>query len=143
MGYKVSLASDIFRPAEFEEMYGVGRTLEKCEHIQIPQFKPVVNRLSIPQRLQYSRRVWPMFSDTEFDVVFSTQSSPFILPRKVFHFVYNVSNVYAYPPAAAKLNIHFTGGGPRGLYLRALRKYAELLWSQRAGTVDWFFAVGS
>jgi len=143
MGYRVSLASDVFRPSDFERMYGIGGVMEKCEHIQIPQFTQHFNRFMIPQRLLYSQRVWPMFADAEPDIVFSTQSSPFIIPQRIFHFVYNVSDVYGYPPAAAKLDLRLRGSVIRRLYSSMLKEWGGLLWRKRGESKDWFFAVGT
>src|SRR3989442_2821820 len=147
MGYEVSLACDVLRPADFQKIYGVGRVFERCEHIPIPRFKPIINRLTIRlillQRLGYARKVWHMFADTHYDLVFSTQSSPFILPNRVLHFVYSVRDVYSHPPEAAKLNINVSGRGARALYLSILKQYSKYLWRKRAITRDWFFAVGS
>lgn len=143
MGYRVTLASDVFSPSEIEKVYGLSKVMEKCEHIRVPEFRPRVPRFMVLQKLLYARRVWPMFKGIDADVVFSTQSSPFTLPKRVFHFVYSAGDVFGYPPAAAPLNPPVGMRGPRKLYFRALEWCQKLLWKKDLDSQDWFFAIGS
>ncbi len=142
-GYRVSLACDLFRPSDIERIYGMGRVMEKCEHVRIPQFRARLPRFTALQRLAYQSRVWRQFSDTDADIVFSTQSSPFIVPRRIFHFVYNVADLFGHPPPAAPLNIPNSGRVPSRIYFFALRQPTKILWKKHRESQDWFFAVGS
>jgi glycosyltransferase involved in cell wall biosynthesis len=155
MGYHVSLACDLFSPPDVERIYGLGAVMEKCTHVPIPEFRPVHGLLFTLQRLRYARRVLRMFSDTDADIVFSTQSSPFDIPQRVFHFVYNINDMFQFPSKAAPLKMESSRRmgltGPRDLFLNGLKKpgrefiarYAKLIWKKTPESKDWFFAVGS
>ncbi len=143
MEYHVSLACDVFRPSDIERIYGLGRVMEKCSHVRIPEFRAPIQRFMVLQRLLYAIRVWPMLRDTDADIVFSTQSSPFIIPQRIFHFVYNADDLFSYPPAATPPNHHHTDKGPRKLYFDAMKKATRFLWRKRPESQDWLFAIGS
>jgi glycosyltransferase involved in cell wall biosynthesis len=114
----------------------------KCNLVSIPQFRPAVPRLQVIQRLDYSRRVWHMFRNTDADLVFSTQSSPFIVPRRMFHFLYSTADLFSYPHAAAPLTIPQDSNPLGKIYVDGLRRAKKLLWGKQPSR-DWFFAVGS
>jgi hypothetical protein len=140
MGYHVTLACDLFNPTDIERTYGLGAVMEKCDHVRIPEFRPIHESLFALRRLQYARQVLPMFSDTDADIVFSTQSSPCIIPQRIFHFVYDINNLFQYPPMAASPELGGTSRqshtGPRDLLVsgfkrlgrEALARYARLIW---------------
>ncbi len=140
IGYRVSLACDLFKPSDFEELYGMGKVMEKCDHLRIQTFRPRFGHFVGLQRVAYVRHVLHMFSNTDAEIVFSTQSSPFIIRQRVFHFVYSAADLFGYPPAAAPLNIPNSGRGPRALYYKALLK---VLWRRGVRSHDWFFSLGS
>ena len=142
LGYRVSLASHSFNPSEFDRIYGLGQVMLKCNLVSIPQFRPAIPRLQVLQRLDYSRRVWRMFRNTDADVVFSTQSSPFIVPRRMFHFVYSAGDLFSYPHAAAPLMVPVAGNLLSKIYVDGLRRAKKLVWG-KPPSLDWFFAVGS
>jgi glycosyltransferase involved in cell wall biosynthesis len=142
LGYRVTLASHSFNPSEFDRIYGLGNVMLNCNLVSIPQFRPTVPHLQVIQRLDYSRRVWRMFRNTDADVVFSTQSSPFIVPRRMFHFVYSAGDLFSYPHAAAPLTVPVTGSPLSKFYVDGVRRAKKLLWGKQPSR-DWFFALGS
>ena len=83
-----------------------------------------------------------MFRNTDADVVFSTQSSPFIVPRRMFHFVYSAGDLFSYPHAAAPLMVPVAGNLLSKIYVDGLRRAKKLVWGKQP-SLDWFFAVGS
>ena len=139
MDYRVTLASDSFRPAEFERLYGLGRVIADCDYVRIPAFKPNFLRLIAIQRAGFVERIQRMFKEVDAEVVFSTQSSPFIVRRRMFHFVYDAGDVLSYPAGLGPLR-DTVRNGPKGIYNRLLNR---LLWHARAPEQDWFFALGS
>ncbi len=143
MGYKVSLACDEFRPAEVERLYGLGNVMQKCEFVPVPAFKPRFKRFTALQRLLYGRRVCSMFWNTNADIVFSTQSSPFVIPQRIFHFIYDAADMFGYPVGSAPPDSPIDLGGLKGLYYKALRLYIRIFWKKQSHAQDWFFAVGS
>ena len=141
-GYRVTLASHSFNPSEFERIYGLGEVIRKCNLVTIPQYTPVAPRFQVLQRLDYSRHVWRMFRNTDAAIVFSTQSSPFVIPRRIFHFVYSADDLFSYPHAAAPLEVSKVGNPLRKIYVDSLGRGKKLLWGKQPSQ-DWFFAVGS
>src|SRR5438309_3120823 len=143
-GCDVTLASDSFEPSEVERIYGMGKIMEKCAHFAIPQFTPVASRFLTIQRLAYSKKIWPILSNTNAEIVFNTQSSPFIIRRsRVFHFVYNIIDLYAHPPEAnprAPYGSDSSFHQPLYLLEKSIR---ELYWEKRHSPPHWFFAVGT
>ena len=143
-GFDVTLASDSFEPSEVERIYGMGKIMEKCAHFAIPQFTPVASRFLTIQRLAYAKKIWPILSNTNVEIVFNTQSSPFIIRRgRVFHFVYNIIDLYAHPPEAnprAPYRSDSSFHQPLYLLEKSLR---ELYWEKRHSPPHWFFAVGT
>ena len=83
-----------------------------------------------------------MFQNSDADVVFSTQSSPFIVPRRMFHFVYSAGDLFSYPHAAAPLEVPRAANPVSKVYIEGLRRAKKLLWGKQPSQ-DWFFAVGS
>jgi len=155
MGYRVSIACDLFNPSDIQRIYRLGQVMDRCDHVQIPEFRANPRFLAPLQRLSYARRVLQMFRDTDANIVFSTQSSPFVLPKKIFHFVYNAIDLYGYPPAAAPLRLHhpweIRRSGLRDIIVdvlkeparEVLRQTSRLVWRKRREGQDWFFAIGS
>lgn len=142
-GYKVTLATDEFRPSEIERFYQLATVIEKCDYIHVPQFRPRFSRLMVLQRLFFGQQMWGMFRGTDADVVFSTQSSPFVVPKTVYHFVYNAAELYHYPLGSAPPQLDIYSKHVRRLPSIAFRLAKKLLWKKRPLSDDWFFAVGS
>ncbi len=141
MGYHVRLASHVFRPAHMERMYGLGDVMEKCEHVQIPEFRATSRTFLGLRKLMYARRIQPMFWNNHADIVFSTQSSSFIVPQRMFHFVYSSRDLLAYPAAAAPFRAQTKGF--RSVYLDCLKWSWKLLREIHEKEEDWFFCIGS
>lgn len=142
-GYNVTLASNEFRPSEIERFYQLGSVMEKCDYVRIPQFKPLLSRLMVLQRFIFGQKIWGMFSGTDADVIFSTQSSPFVAPKTVHHFIYNTAEIYHYPVGSAPPQLGFNSKHSRRLSSIIFELATKLLWKKRPMTDDWFFAVGS
>lgn len=142
-GYHVCLASQSFDPPEVERIYGMGRVMQKCDWIQIPKFKASFSHFMIPQQLAFSRRVWPMFQKDDPDIVFSTQSSPFFLRERMFHFVYNADDLFAYPAYASPIDRHRSSKGFHKAYFAILHRTKKLFWDRQFVRNDWFFAIGT
>jgi glycosyltransferase involved in cell wall biosynthesis len=140
-GYHVRLVSDVFRPDDMEKMYGLGRVMEKCEHVQIPKFGENSSKFVGVQKLLYARRTQPMFWNDDAEIVFSTQSSSFLVPQRMFHFVYSSRDLFAYPSAAAPISSK--GKGVRRLYLDSLKWSSKFLREHHQKEEDWFFCIGS
>jgi glycosyltransferase involved in cell wall biosynthesis len=141
LGYHVRLVSDVFRPYDMEKMYGLGSVMEKCEHVQLPEFRTTSSRIFGLRKLMYCRRIQPMFWNTDAEIVFSTQSSSFLVPQRMFHFVYNSKDLLAYPAAAAPIKAK--GRGLRRIYLDCLRWSWEFFREKHEKDQDWFFCIGS
>ncbi len=144
IGFRVSLASEPFRLSELNRVYGMEGVMENCERVVIPQFKQRMQRLLVLQRFAYARRVWPMFKNFDPDIVFSTQSSPFVISRPTLHFVYDAKDKFSYPRAAAPDDRKYLGTGPIKAYFDTTRWLRKLVWKKIAGSNDpRFLAVGS
>src|SRR5437867_2283005 len=142
-GFEVTLASDAFEPDEFEKRYGIQGVMEKCNQVQIPAFNSRPGPSLALQKFFYARSVLRMFHNTNADIVFSTQSSPFVIPRRVFHFIYGRNDPYGFPPAAALLYRNRSGRGPEGAYFKTMKWLGQrLVWNDYSPS-DWLFAVGS
>ncbi len=144
LGYHVNLVSDVFDPPKVEELYEMGKVLSKCTHIRMP--KPVTrlpSKVLALERLLYTVRLARFansLSKMDFAIVLSTQSSIFHFPgKRLYHFVYEVTDLFCYPMPLVK------GAAPRGK--PAKRAYFALLrtlYSPLAGspTPLWYFVTG-
>ncbi len=142
LGYHVTLACDTFDPSEVERIYGLRSVMEKCKHAPIPKFEPIFPHFLALQSLFYARRVLRFFANTDADVVFSTQSSMFAIPgKRMFHFLYSISDLFSYPPGASPPIRPHDGHTGSGMYNRTL----TFLWNHSVGksSPTWLFAVGS
>lgn len=140
MGYRVTLATNSFLPSELERLYGLGQVIEECNLTGIPEFKPSFSRLMVLQRASYVKRFERMFKNSDAQVVFSTQSSPFIVRPRMFHFVYDAGDILSYPAGLGPLRYSSSVYGSKRLYDRVLNR---ILWRNRSRDRDWFFALGS
>jgi glycosyltransferase involved in cell wall biosynthesis len=121
----------------------MGEVMRRCDWKRIPDFKslfPVATRL---QRLLFSRRIWSMFEDLDVDIVFSTQSSPFLVNKRMYHFIYNSADVFGYPLYATPLIPSYSGGGFARKYFGFTRLMGRILWNKSTPNDDWFFALGT
>jgi len=123
-GYHVSLVTDIFEPEKAESMYGMGDVMKRCGHVQVPPFEP--RHLPIPrlnlfavQKIFHTRKVKKQVTKLEADVLFSTQSSVFLLPGiPSYHFLYNVTDLFAFPTSLSADAIKAYVGNAKGLSFR-------------------------
>src|SRR5438309_3475348 len=144
LGYHVNLLSDVFEPSIAEALYGMGTVLSKCAHIQLPRPAPGLHRsLLVLERIVYTiklARFANLLSKGDFDFVLSTQSSVFSFPgRRLYHFVYELTDLFSYPVPVAKGAI-LRGGRGRRIYFSVLKLiYAALAQQPRPTS---FFVTG-
>lgn len=141
MDFHVTLASDVFDPITVEKLFSLGTVLSNCKQVKIPQFTPSIPRFSVAQRILYQRKIWPLLEKLDAKVAFSTQSSPFFLCMPTVHFVYNVADLFGYPPdAAPALHMSARAAIYNRLLLGASRRF---LWENHFTPPAWYYAVGS
>jgi glycosyltransferase involved in cell wall biosynthesis len=124
LNYHVSLVSDVYEPSKVEELYGMGDVLARCTHIPTP--RPLTHMPSIVlalNRLSYAVRL-AIFANqlkrNQYDVVISTQSSIFSFPQKrLYHFVFEVMDLFRYPMPLAKGSV-VIGTWSKRTYLKLL-----------------------
>ena len=144
LGYNVNLLSDVFEPSKAEALYGMGTVLSKCTHIQLPRPATGLHRsLLVLERIAYTiklARFANALGKGEFDFVLNTQSSVFSFPgRKLYHFVYELTDLFSYPVPVAKGAIP-RGGRGRRIYFSVLKLlYAALAQQPRPTS---FFVTG-
>ena len=144
LGYQVNLVSDDYDPARVQALFGMGNVLSECSHISLPLTKSrVLNRFLPLQRLVYTWRL-ARFADSlnkiDASIVLSTQSSIFEFPgKRLYHFVYEVSDLFCYPMPIAKGAVPRGGKGKR-VYFAFLR----FVYNKIAGSPSpiWFFVTG-
>jgi len=143
-GYKVTLACDVFSPVDAERFFGLGSVVQQCGYRKIGKFSPPLPYFVSLQRIPYAIRMRTLLGKTNADVVFSTQSSSFYIPkRKLFHFVYNVLDLFNHPSGS---NLSGTARSKEPIkkpYYFFLRQVRRIFWDRYSPTPAIFFAVGS
>ncbi len=115
--YRVSLVCDVFDPHEVERIYKMGKVLDACDHVEIPQFRPKLGRFLALQHMKYALAIRNLVKDTRANTVFSTQSSLFYIPsRRMYHFIYDIIDLFAYPPIHSPISFVRMSGPNRFLY---------------------------
>lgn len=143
-GFQVTLATDVFDQSEAERTFGMGDVMKNCRYVRIPEFRPLAPRLLALQKLLYAVRVWSLLAKTEGEIVFSTQSSAFIIPRKrSYHFVYSIVDLFNYPPGSGPGILTGKVRPVRKLYMSFVKTFRRVFWERRFQPPTWFFAVGS
>jgi glycosyltransferase involved in cell wall biosynthesis len=85
-----------------------------------------------------------LLGKTDADVVFSTQSSSFYIPkRKLFHFVYNVLDLFNHPPGSNLSGPENSKEPIKKPYYFLLRQVRKIFWDRYSPSPTTFFAVGS
>lgn len=144
MGHRVTLASECFDESGFERMYELGSVLKKCERKRIPKFSPLGPYFIGPQRLVYALRMRTFLSKTDADVVFSTQSSPFFIPKnRLFHFVYSMGDLFSYPSLSTPPVPSKDSRAVRKPYNALLKQSRNLLWDRYPCAPTMFYGTGS
>jgi glycosyltransferase involved in cell wall biosynthesis len=142
-GYHVTLVSDVFEPSKVEDLFGMGQDLSHVHHVQSPQPHNVPRFLLPLDRLLYTMQVARFANKLEeqnFDVIFSTQSSIYYFPgRKLYHFVYEITDLFNYPMPLARGSSP-SGGRAKRTYFRILKLVYGALSGQPIP--DWFFVTG-
>src|SRR2546428_11266158 len=79
-GHEVTLITEEFDEASFEDFYGCEELFEKVNRSYYPPFKPVLGpRVLLYQRLAYHRfRIRGLVSRNSFDIVLSTQDIGYV-----------------------------------------------------------------
>lgn len=143
-GFQVTLATNVFDHSEAERLYGMGNVMKNCQHIRIPQFRPLIPRMRGLQKLLYAVKAWSFLAKTEADVVFSTQSSPFITRgKKSYHFLYSIGDMFNYPPGSGVGILPRKRSAKGKLYDSLITICRIVLWQRKFQRPTWFFAVGS
>jgi glycosyltransferase involved in cell wall biosynthesis len=144
LGYNVTIACDVFNPADVERLYGLGQILQSCKHKKIDAFLPAFPFLVSIQRIPYAIRTRTFLSRTKADVIFSTQSSSFYIPKgRLFHFVYNILDLFNHPSGSSLLGPETSKDPAKAIYYFLLRQLRRLFWDRYAPKPTLFFAVGS
>src|SRR5207245_2923403 len=119
-GYNVLLASDTFDPDSVDSIYGMGDVMRRCEWVQIPTFKARYSHLLAFQRIFYAAGISHQLDNLHPDIIFSTQSSMYVLPGHIplYHFIYDIVDLFAYPHVPEIYTRVFPIGG-RGLHWKA------------------------
>src|SRR6266446_1739660 len=143
-GFRVMLACDVFSPADAERFFGLGHVVQQCDHMKIAKFSPILPYLASLQRIPYAIKMRTLLSKTNADVVFSTQSSSFHVPqRRLFHFVYNILDLFNHP-AGSNLSGPESSKEPiKKPYYFLLRQVRRIFWDRYSPRPATFFAVGS
>lgn len=85
-----------------------------------------------------------LLSKTKAEVVFSTQSSSFYIPnRRLFHFVYNILDLFNHPTSSSLSGLENSKRPAKAPYYFLLRQVRRLFWDRYAPKPTCFFAVGS
>ncbi|TMI26095.1 glycosyltransferase [Candidatus Bathyarchaeota archaeon] len=143
-GYHINLLSDVFEPSKAEALYGMGTVLSKCTHIPLPRPATASHRsLLVLEQLIYTIRLARFataLSKGDFDFVLNTQSSVFSFHgKRLYHFVYELTDLFSYPVPVAKDAIPRGGRGKR-IYFSVLKiLYAALAQQPRPTS---FFVTG-
>ncbi|OLD12932.1 MAG: hypothetical protein AUI93_02005 [Crenarchaeota archaeon 13_1_40CM_3_52_10] len=144
VGYKVTLACDVFSPADAERFFGLGSVVRQCNHRKVALFSPMFPYFGSLQRIPYAMKMRTMLSKTDADVVFSTQSSSFYIPkRKLFHFVYNILDLFGHPPGSNLSGPENSKKPIKKPFYFLLHQIRRLFWDRYSPTPAIFFAVGS
>ena len=144
VGYKVTLASDVFSPADAERFFGLGNVVQQCDHRKVAVFSPILPYFVSLQRIPYAMRMRTMFSKTNADVVFSTQSTSFYVPKKkLFHFVYNILDLFNHPQGSSLSGPESSKEPIKKPYYFLLRQVRRFFLDKYSPTPAIFFAVGS
>lgn len=144
LGYTVTIACDIFSPADVERFYGLGDVLRKCKHMRIDIFSPVFPFLVSLQRIPYAIRMRTLLRRTKAEVTFSTQSTCFYIPNgRLFHFVYNILDLFNHPPGSNLSGPENSNEPGKTVYYFLLRQLKKLVWDRYAPKPVCFFALGS
>jgi glycosyltransferase involved in cell wall biosynthesis len=143
-GYHVSLVSDTFDPEQAQRIYGLGKTMASCDHIQIPPFKGVGHHGLAFQRMMYASKNRDLIKKNRAEMVFSTQSSLFSSPRKkCFHFLYDIVDLFAYPPITGVITPiigHYDYRPWYQVYYWLLKQIRVAILGPNH-TASWFFAL--
>ena len=143
LGFHVNLVSDTFKPSEAERLFGMGDVLSKCNNVPLPAPRRLEGILLPAGRLIYTISLAKFANSlkrTDYNLVVSTQSSIFAFPRtKLYHFVYELSDLFNYPMPLAK-GARPKGRWPKRLYFRLL----GVLYRGIAGSPkpNWFYVTG-
>jgi glycosyltransferase involved in cell wall biosynthesis len=143
-GYHVTLACDVFNPADVDRHFGLGNVVQKCTHKKISQFSPIIPYFVSLQKIIYAIRMRTLLSRTDAEVVFSTQSSSFYIPKKkLFHVAYNAFDLFNYPLGSNLLGLNGSKQPMRRPYRSLLRKVRKFFLDRYSPKPTAFLAVGS
>src|SRR6266581_414893 len=94
-GYKVTLYSDTNNPAKADEVYpGMGKVLSECYHVQSSTSHRAIPGIAVIKDFKDIRKTESYFQEIDPDVTFCTQSSPFHVPSRLYHFIYHGTDLF-------------------------------------------------
>jgi glycosyltransferase involved in cell wall biosynthesis len=142
-GYKVTLYSDANDPSKADEVYpGMGRVLSECDHVQSGTSHRSIPGIAIIKDFKDIRKTESRFQEIDPDVTFCTQSSPFHVPSRLYHFIYHGTDLFQY--SASYLSSSFPRQKlPHGYITlkRGLNDVLKKILRVKPPTPDWYFAL--
>src|SRR2546425_3111898 len=65
VGYKVTLACDVFSPADAERFFGLGSVVRQCNHRKVALFSPMFPYFGSLQRIPYAMKMRTMLDSLQ------------------------------------------------------------------------------
>jgi len=142
-GYKVTLYSDTNNPAKADEVYpGMGKVLSECYHVQSSTSHRSIPGIAVIKDFKDIRKTESYFQEIDPDVTFCTQSSPFHVPSRLYHFIYHGTDLFQY--SASYSSSSFPRQKlPHGYIAakRGLNDFLRKILRVRPPSPDWYFAL--
>ncbi len=142
-GYKVTLYSDTNNPAKADEVYpGMGKVLSECDHVRSSTSHRSIPGIAVIKDFKDIRKTESKFQEIDPDVTFCTQSSIFHVPSRLYHFIYQGTDLFQYSTSYSSSSFprqklpHGYVSVKRGLN-NFLRKVLQV----RPPSPDWYFAL--
>src|SRR2546428_3654173 len=141
--YAVALYSDANDPAKAEEIYpGMGQVLSRCRHIPSSTSHRSIPGIAVIKDFKDIRKTESYFQEIDPDVTFCTQSSPFHVPSRLYHFIYHGTDLFQY--SASYLSSSFPRQKlPHGYITvkRGLNDFLRKILRVMPPSPDWYFAL--
>jgi len=141
--YAVALYSDANDPAKAEEIYpGMGQVLSRCRHIPSNTKHRSIPGIAVIKDFKDIRKTESYFYELAPDVTFCTQSSPFHVPSRLYHFIYHGTDLFQY--SASYLSSSFPRQKlPHGYITlkKGLNDFLRNILRVKLPSPDWYFAL--
>src|SRR5712691_3729388 len=142
-GYKVTLYSDTNNPGKADEVYpGMGEVLSECRHIPSNTTHRSIPGIAVIKDSKDIRKTESNFREIAPNVTFCTQSSPFHVPSRLYHFIYHGTDLFQY--SASYLSSSFPRQKlPHGYITvkRGLNDFLRKILRIMPPSPDWYFAL--